>query len=130
MYDVNLCVTEKIEFLRLATIRHKKLIQMALMGHGIERHFLGWKMVAEYNDIDISQFFDEDKGFKESENFIVTTSQVLCVQNLIKFKFSNIRERFYNRFHLNLNHLLHLVQCLRIGMELRTIREKMIFIFQ
>lgn len=63
---------------------------MALMGHGIERHFLGWKMVAENNDIDISQFFDEDKGFKESENFIVTTSQVLCVQNLIKFKFSNI----------------------------------------
>ncbi|KAJ8033050.1 Carnitine O-acetyltransferase [Holothuria leucospilota] len=75
-HDENVQSVDKVLMLYKAVKAHRKSIYEAQMGHGIERHLFGLQRLAEEEEIDASDFYDDPSWKKSSSIDIrVTTMQ-------------------------------------------------------
>lgn len=66
---------EKLQKLKDAIESHKKYVNQAVHGNGIDRHLLGLKLIARENGIAIPELYS-DEGYTKSSSYRLSTSQV------------------------------------------------------
>ncbi len=66
---------DKYKSLKNAVESHKKYAADAIRAQGVDRHLLGLKKIAMENGMNVPDLFS-DKGYIESSNFRLSTSQV------------------------------------------------------
>lgn len=69
---------EKLQKLKDAIESHKKYVNRAVQGYGIDRHLLGLKLIAKENGIAIPELYS-DEGYVKSSTYRLSTSQVASV---------------------------------------------------
>lgn len=77
-------VAERDTSLRKAVENHKSYTQLAINGLGVDRLFLGLKLVAAENGIPPPDLF-KDKGFQVSTHFRISSSQVATKCDAVMF---------------------------------------------
>ncbi|CAN7942818.1 unnamed protein product, partial [Ixodes hexagonus] len=77
-------VAEKDASLRAAVENHKRYTQLAINGLGVDRLFLGLKLVAAENGMRLPELFT-DKGFQVSTHFRISSSQVATKCDSVMF---------------------------------------------
>ncbi|XP_059483056.1 carnitine O-acetyltransferase-like isoform X2 [Neocloeon triangulifer] len=75
MLDGGASANEKASTLRSAIKAHKDYATLALAGEGVDRHFLGLRLIATENQIELPEFF-KDAAFTRSSYMRLSTSQV------------------------------------------------------
>lgn len=66
---------EKLQKLKDAVESHKKLVNQAVQGFGIDRHLLGLKLIAKENGLPVPELY-LDEGYVKSSTYRLSTSQV------------------------------------------------------
>lgn len=66
---------EKLQKLKDAINSHKKYVNDAIQGFGVDRHLLGLKLIAKENGIEIPSLYS-DEGYVKSSTYRLSTSQV------------------------------------------------------
>lgn len=66
---------DRVEKLKAAVQSHKTYVSMAIQGLGVDRHFLGLKLVAKNNNIELPEIYN-DPGYVKSSHMRLSTSQV------------------------------------------------------
>ena len=66
---------EKLKKLKDAIESHKKYVQQAVQGFGIDRHLLGLKLIARENGLEVPELYS-DEGYVKSSTYRLSTSQV------------------------------------------------------
>lgn len=69
---------EKVQKLRAAIDSHKKYVNAAIQGYGVDRHLLGLKLIAKENNIPMPEIY-QDEGYAKSSHMRLSTSQVASV---------------------------------------------------
>lgn len=77
-------VAEKGARLRKAVENHKSYTQLAVNGLGVDRLFLGLKLIAAENGMPLPNLF-KDKGFQVSAHFRISSSQVATECDAVMF---------------------------------------------
>ncbi|KAK2145778.1 hypothetical protein LSH36_658g01036 [Paralvinella palmiformis] len=75
MVNPNSSISEKVQKLRDAVMAHRKYTDEVIKGQGIDRHFLGLKLIALENGIDLPKLLT-DPVFESSCYWQLSTSQV------------------------------------------------------
>ncbi len=90
MCDGSTSDEEKLQALKDAINSHKKYVNMAIQGLGVDRHLLGLKLIASENGIPLPEIY-QDEGYSKSSHMRLSTSQVasgyeafMCYGPLVK----------------------------------------------
>lgn len=68
-------IREKFDALKKAIIHHSELMNEAIEGQGIDRHFLGLKLLLKREEGELAEIFD-DPAFLFSHHWFLSTSQL------------------------------------------------------
>lgn len=69
---------DKLGKLKAAIESHKKYVNLAIQGLGIDRHLLGLKLIAKENGIAVPELYS-DEGYVKSSTYRLSTSQVASI---------------------------------------------------
>ena len=140
---------EKFKKLKAAIDSHKKYVNQAVQGFGIDRHLLGLKLIARENGLPVPELYS-DEGYVKSSTYRLSTSQVASVyeafmcygpltmdgygccysprNNDIRFGLSSMRsnqETSTEKFKKSLQEALQLMQQLLIKVGEQPIKSKL-----
>ncbi|BFZ20522.1 hypothetical protein BsWGS_23563 [Bradybaena similaris] len=75
MDDPSVSGGQKVHLLKQAIQSHRKYTDDTINGHGIDRHLLGMRLIAQENGLQVPEIFT-DPAYKKSTHYNLSTSQV------------------------------------------------------